>query len=62
MRDLREHGFEEGGRTRLLVYAGQLIAQGIGVRRACEVAISRALTDDREVQRAVAELVTTIFP
>jgi hypothetical protein len=32
------------------------------MQRACEVAISRAITDDREVQRAVAELVTTIFP
>ena len=59
---LREHGFEEGASTRLLVYTAQLVAQGIDVQRACEVAISRAITDDREVQRAVAELVTTIFP
>ncbi|HVR30101.1 MAG TPA: CbbQ/NirQ/NorQ/GpvN family protein [Thermoanaerobaculia bacterium] len=62
VRALREHGFEEGASTRLLVYAAQLIAGGIAPQRACEVAISRAVTDDREVQRAVAELVTTIFP
>jgi nitric oxide reductase NorQ protein len=62
VRALREHGFEEGASTRLLVYAAQLVSQGIDVQRACEVAISRAITDDREVQRAVAELVTTIFP
>ena len=62
VRALREHGFEEGASTRLLVYAAQLMAGGIAPRRACEVAISRAVTDDREVQRAVAELVTTIFP
>jgi nitric oxide reductase NorQ protein len=62
VRHLRHHGFEEGVSTRLLVYAGQLIARGVGVQRACDVAICRAITDDAEVQRAVAELVTTIFP
>ncbi len=62
VRNLHQHGFEEGVSTRLLVYAGQLIARGIDVRRACDVAICRAITDDVEVQRAVAELVTTIFP
>lgn len=62
VRHLRQHGFEEGVSTRLLVYAGQLIARGVSVPRACDVAICRAITDDRDVQRAVAELVTTIFP
>jgi nitric oxide reductase NorQ protein len=62
VRHLRHHGFEEGVSTRLLVYAGQLIARGIDVRRACDVAICRAITDDADVQRAVAELVSTIFP
>jgi nitric oxide reductase NorQ protein len=42
--------------------AGQLIARGIEARRACDVAICRAITDDADMQRAVAELVTTIFP
>ncbi len=62
VRQLRQHGFEEGVSTRLLVYAGQLVARGISVHRACDVAISRAITDDAEVQRAVAEIVATIFP
>ena len=62
VRHLRHHGFEEGVSTRLLVYAGQLIAGGISVQRACDVAICRAITDDAEVQLAVAELVSTIFP
>ena len=61
IRNLRHHGFEEGVSTRLLVYAAQLIASGIPTRRACEVAVSTAVTDDAEVQRAVSELVTTIF-
>jgi nitric oxide reductase NorQ protein len=62
VRHLRQHGFEEGVSTRLLVYAGQLMARGVAVHRACDVAICRAITDDAEVQRAVAELVSTIFP
>ena len=62
VRHLRQHGFEEGVSTRLLVYAGQLIARDISIHRACDVAISRAITDDAEVQRAVAEIVATIFP
>lgn len=62
VRNLRHHSFEEGVSTRLLVYAGQLMARGIEARRACDVAICRAITDDADVQRAVAELVTTIFP
>ena len=62
VRHLREHGFEEGVSTRLLVYAAQLVAGGIEVKRACEVAVSRAITDDAEVQRAVSELVSTLFP
>ncbi len=62
VRQLRQHGFEEGVSTRLLIYAGQLVAGGISMHRACDVAISRAITDDVEVQRAVAEIVATIFP
>ena len=62
VRHLRQHGFEEGVSTRLLVYAGQLIVRGIPARRACEVAVCRAVTDDAEVHRAIAEVVATLFP
>jgi nitric oxide reductase NorQ protein len=62
VRNLREHGFDEGVSTRLLVYAGQLIAGGIAARRACDVAISRAVTDDGEVQRAIAAIVDVLLP
>jgi nitric oxide reductase NorQ protein len=62
VRHLRHHGLEEGVSTRLLVYAGQLIARGIEPRRACDVAICRAITDDVDVHRAIAELASTIFP
>ncbi len=61
VRNLKEHGLGEGVSTRLLVYAGRLIAQGIPARRACQVAITWALTDDSEVQRSIEEVVTSIF-
>jgi nitric oxide reductase NorQ protein len=62
VRNLREHGFEEGVSTRLLVYTAQLVVGGITPRRACDVAIARAVTDDAEVQRAVAEIVDVLLP
>lgn len=62
IRNLRSHGFDEGVSTRLLVYAGQLIVQGVLPRRACDAAISKAVSDDIEVQRAIAELVDAVFP
>jgi nitric oxide reductase NorQ protein len=62
VRNLREHGFEEGVSTRLLVYAGQLAAGGIEPRRACDVAITRAITDDGEVQKAVAAIIDVLLP
>ena len=61
VRNLKEHGLGEGVSTRLLVYAGKLIHQGITPRRACQVAVVWALTDDLEVQRSIEEVVTSIF-
>ena len=61
VRNLREHGLSEGVSTRLLIYAGRLIARGISPRRACQVGVTWALTDDAEVQRSIEEVVTSIF-
>jgi nitric oxide reductase NorQ protein len=61
VRNLTEHGLGEGVSTRLLVYAGKLMAHGTAPRRACQVAITWALTDDAEVQRSIEEVVTSIF-
>ena len=62
VRNLREHGFEEGVSTRLLVYAAQLAAGGIEPRRACDVAIARAVTDDAEVQKSIGAIVDVLLP
>ena len=61
VRNLREHGLSEGASTRLLIYAGKLIKSGTSPRRACQVAIAWALTDDAEVQRSIEEVITSIF-
>jgi nitric oxide reductase NorQ protein len=61
VRHLRASGLEEGVSTRLLVYAGQLMRSGILPARACEVAVSKSLTDDHESQRAIAELARAVF-
>jgi len=62
VRNLRGHGFEEGVSTRLLIYAAQLAAGGIEARRACDVAIARAVTDDAEVQQAIGAIVDVVLP
>jgi len=61
VRNLRGHGLEEGVSTRLLIYAAQLIAKGITSVSAAEVAICSPITDDRELQRSIREIVTTII-
>ena len=61
VRNLREHGLAEGASTRLLIYAGRLIGQGISPRRACQVAIVWTLTDEVELQRSIEEVVSSIF-
>ena len=61
IRNLQEHGLQEGASTRLLIYAGRLIAEGIEIRRACQVAIVWTLTDEPELQRSIEEVVSSIF-
>ena len=61
VRNLREHGLQEGASTRLLIYAGKLMAQGIAPRRACQVSVVWALTDDQEIQKSVEEVASSIF-
>ena len=62
VRNLSEHGFEEGVSTRLLIYAGQLINNGIEPRRAAEAALITAISDDRNVQTALADIVDALLP
>ena len=61
IRNLEDHGLQEGASTRLLIYAGRLITEGIAARRACQVAIVWTLTDDPELQRSLEEVTSSIF-
>ncbi|MEM1432560.1 MAG: CbbQ/NirQ/NorQ/GpvN family protein [Pseudomonadota bacterium] len=62
VRNLREHGFEEGVSTRLLIYTANLIRGGIAPRRAAQSAIVSAVADDPTVQSAVADIVDAVLP
>lgn len=61
VRNLRGHGLEEGVSTRLLIYAAQLIAKGISAMDAAEVALCSPITDDRDLQRSIREIITTVI-
>ena len=61
IRNLEEHGLQEGASTRLLIYAGRLMSEGITPRRAAQVAIVWTLTDDPELQRSIEEVSSSIF-
>jgi nitric oxide reductase NorQ protein len=61
VRNLRGHGLEEGVSTRLLIYAAQLTARGIPPAVAAEVALCFPITDDRDLQRSIREIVTTVI-
>ncbi len=61
IRNLRGHGLEEGVSTRLLIYAAQMIARGIPAIHAAEVALCSPITDDRDLQRSIREIVTTVI-
>ncbi len=61
VRNLKEHGLGEGASTRLLIYAGKLIASGIPPRRACQVSVNWAVTDDHSVQQSITEIIASIF-
>jgi len=61
IRHLKGHALVEGASTRLLIYCGKLIRGGIPARKACEVALTAILTDEKEVQAAINEVVTSIF-
>ena len=61
VRNLKNHGLEEGVSTRLLIYAAQLIRQGVEPHRACEVAIIHPLTDDADMKQSIREIITSIL-
>ncbi|MEK8089733.1 CbbQ/NirQ/NorQ/GpvN family protein [Thermithiobacillus plumbiphilus] len=60
-RNLKGHGLDEGISTRMLVYAGSLIATGVSPTAASRVALVRPITDDPDMRDALDAAVTTFF-
>jgi nitric oxide reductase NorQ protein len=60
-RNLKGHGLDEGISTRLLVYAAQLITQGVGPRAACRMALVRPITDDPDIRSTLDHAIDTLF-
>ncbi len=60
-RNLKGHGLDEGISTRMLIYAGSLIAKGVNAHAACRVALVRPITDDPDMRDALDATVTTFF-
>ena len=62
VRRLRDRGLVEAASTRLLVHAGCLVAEGLPLPLACDVAIAGPLSDDPELRTAVRDVIAALFP
>jgi len=60
-RNLKGHGLDEGISTRLLIYAAQLINQGIAPRAACRMALVRSITDDADIRDTLDHAIDSVF-
>jgi nitric oxide reductase NorQ protein len=61
LRNLEDADIIDGPSTRLLIYVGALIRKGVAPTRACDVALVQAVSDDRDVQRAVRSVAQAVF-
>jgi nitric oxide reductase NorQ protein len=52
-RNLKGHGLDEGASTRMLIQAGRLVAHGIAIEAACQVALVLPITDDQDIRGAL---------
>jgi nitric oxide reductase NorQ protein len=60
-RNLKGHGLDEGISTRMLIYAGSLIAKNVEPTAACRMALVRPITDDPDMRDALDAAVSTFF-
>lgn len=56
-RNLKGHGLDEGASTRMLIQAGRLIAEGVALGSACEVALVLPITDDADIRGALSQTI-----
>jgi nitric oxide reductase NorQ protein len=60
-RNLKGHGLDEGISTRLLVYAANLIKDGIAPTDACRMALVSPITDDADIRSTLNHSIDAIF-
>ncbi|TSD54013.1 CbbQ/NirQ/NorQ/GpvN family protein [Variovorax sp. KBS0712] len=60
-RELKHRGLDEGVSTRMLIYAGVLIRDGVSPRDSCDMTMTRALTDDPDMASALQGFVEAQF-
>ena len=60
-RNLKGHGLDEGMSTRLLIYAAQLMAQGVEAAAACRMALVTPISDDPDMRDTLYAAVDTYF-
>lgn len=58
---LRERGLDEGISTRMLIYAGVLIRDGLPPIDSCRMAMTAPITDDPDMQRALGAILESAF-
>ena len=61
IRELKGFGLDEGVSSRLLVYVGRLINEGLTPQEAAATAISRTLVDEREIVESIGHIVDLYF-
>ncbi len=60
-RNLKGHGLDEGISTRLLVYAANLIKDGIPAPDACRMALVTPITDDKDIAETLHHAIDVVF-
>lgn len=61
IRELKGFGLDEGVSSRLLVYVGRLMKEGLTACEACHCAVSSTLTDEQEVTDSINNIVQLYF-
>ena len=60
-RNLKGHGLDEGISTRLLVYAANLMNNGVPAKEACRLALVRPITDDEDIRSTLDHAIDAVF-
>ncbi len=60
LRSLTDLDLEEGASTRLVVYCASLVADGMNIDRAIDVALVEPLSDDNEIKQGLRDIVRVV--